>query len=48
VDCHAPAKAYMVVDPRRDHSFRVPQPDLSVRLGTPNACNLCHTDRSPK
>jgi len=48
VDCHAPAKNYMVVDPRRDHSFRIPRPDLSVKLGTPNACNVCHADRSPK
>jgi len=46
VECHMPAKAYMVVDPRRDHSMRVPRPDLSVKLGTPNACNRCHTDRS--
>jgi tetratricopeptide (TPR) repeat protein len=42
VDCHAPARNYMVVDPRRDHSFRIPRPDLSVRLGTPDACNQCH------
>ncbi len=45
VGCHMPARTYMVVDPRRDHSFRVPRPDLSVKLGTPNACNDCHTDR---
>jgi len=45
VNCHMPARTYMVVDPRRDHSFRVPRPDLSVRLGTPNACTGCHTDR---
>ena len=36
-------RTYMVVDGRRDHSFRVPRPDLSVSLGTPNACNGCHT-----
>jgi tetratricopeptide (TPR) repeat protein len=36
----------MVVDGRRDHSFRVPRPDLSVRLGTPNACTDCHEDRN--
>ena len=42
VDCHMPAETYMVVDPRRDHSFRVPRPDLSVSLGTPNACTGCH------
>ncbi len=46
VACHMPAKNYMVVDPRRDHSFRVPRPDLSVKIGTPNACNLCHADQS--
>jgi len=45
VDCHMPQKAYMVVDPRRDHSFRVPRPDLSARLGVPNACARCHADK---
>src|SRR5690606_6282764 len=44
VDCHMRAETYMVVDPRRDHSFRVPRPDLSVSLGTPNACGDCHRD----
>jgi Flp pilus assembly protein TadD len=48
VDCHMPARMYMVVDPRRDHSFRRPRPALSVQLGTPNACNACHTDRTPQ
>jgi Flp pilus assembly protein TadD len=46
--CHMPATTYMVVDPRRDHSFRVPRPDLSAALGTPNACNGCHTDKTPQ
>ncbi|MEM9621488.1 MAG: multiheme c-type cytochrome [Pseudomonadota bacterium] len=46
VNCHMPAKVYMQVDARRDHSFRVPRPDLSAQLGTPNACRECHTDRS--
>lgn len=46
VNCHMPSKKYMVVDPRRDHSFRVPRPDLSVKLGTPNACNICHKDKT--
>ena len=43
--CHMPVRNYMVVDPRHDHSFRVPRPDLSATLGTPNACNDCHTDK---
>jgi hypothetical protein len=41
-----PTKTYMVVDVRRDHSFRVPRPDFSVAYGTPNACNQCHKDKS--
>jgi tetratricopeptide (TPR) repeat protein len=45
IDCHMPARNYMVVDPRRDHSFRVPRPDLSVELGVTNACASCHADR---
>jgi tetratricopeptide (TPR) repeat protein len=46
VSCHMPDRTYMDVDPRRDHSLRVPRPDLSVELGTPNACSGCHvTDR---
>src|SRR5262249_5172124 len=44
--CHMPERTYMVVDRRHDHSFRVPRPDLSVKLGTPNACNDCHADKS--
>ena len=46
INCHMPGKYYMVNDFRRDHSFRVPRPDLTVRYGTPNACNQCHTDKS--
>ena len=45
VACHMPERTYMVVDPRRDHGFRVPRPDLSVALGIPNACTGCHDDR---
>lgn len=42
VECHMPSRYYMVVDKRRDHSFRIPRPDLSVEFGTPNACTDCH------
>lgn len=44
--CHMIERVYMGIDGRRDHSFRVPRPDLSVALATPNACNDCHDDRS--
>jgi tetratricopeptide (TPR) repeat protein len=50
VACHMRTETYMVVDPRHDHSLRVPRPDLTVALGraaAPNACNDCHRDRSP-
>ncbi|MDH3508106.1 MAG: multiheme c-type cytochrome, partial [Gammaproteobacteria bacterium] len=46
VSCHMRAETYMGVDPRRDHSFRVPRPDLSTRLQSPNACNDCHAEQS--
>jgi len=46
VDCHMPATNFMVIDPRRDHSIRVPRPDLSLELGTPNACSACHVDEN--
>ena len=48
VECHMPVRTYMVVDPRYDHSLRVPRPDLTLKLDTPNACNDCHTDRSAR
>lgn len=46
VDCHMPATTYMGVDPRRDHSLRIPRPDQTLSLGVPNACNGCHEDQS--
>ena len=46
--CHMPTTTYMVVDPRHDHSLRIPRPALSVKLGTPNACTSCHTTRDAK
>jgi tetratricopeptide (TPR) repeat protein len=45
-DCHMPHKYYMGVDKRYDHSMRIPRPDLSVKLGTPNACTNCHDDKT--
>ncbi|MDF1546284.1 MAG: tetratricopeptide repeat protein [Bacteroidales bacterium] len=48
VDCHMTGRYYMGVDFRRDHSFRIPRPDLTISIGTPNACTDCHTDKTPK
>ncbi len=46
VECHMPSRTYMIIDERRDHSFRIPRPDLTREIGSPNACTGCHTDRS--
>ena len=46
VSCHMPTRTYMVVHVRHDHSLRIPRPDRSVILGTPNGCNDCHRDKS--
>ena len=44
--CHMPGRYYMGIDFRRDHSFRIPRPDLSIKYNVPNACNDCHADKS--
>jgi len=46
VNCHMPENTYMGVDDRRDHSFKIPRPDLSQVFDTPNACIKCHADQS--
>ncbi len=46
VNCHMVARTYMGNDHRRDHSFRVPRPDQSVKFGTPNACTNCHQEKT--
>jgi predicted CXXCH cytochrome family protein len=45
-DCHMPGRFYMGIDRRYDHSMRIPRPDLSIALGTPNACTRCHDDKT--
>ena len=46
VACHMPSQVYMAVDARRDHSMRIPRPDISLSIGSPNACTQCHEDKS--
>lgn len=43
--CHMPGKVYMGNDYRPDHSFRLPRPDLTLQIDTPNACDRCHVDK---
>ena len=47
INCHMPSKTYMVIDPRRDHSFRVPRPDLADKTNSPDACTSCHQGKAP-
>lgn len=42
-----PQTSYMRIDGRHDHSIRIPRPDLSIKINTPNACNQCHKDKTP-
>lgn len=45
VNCHMPEHRFMGVDDRRDHSFKIPRPQLNVQFGTPDACTTCHQDK---
>lgn len=47
INCHMPQTMFgrMV---QSDHSFRPPMPGATIRYGSPNACNLCHTDKTPE
>lgn len=44
--CHMPGRTYMGIDYRPDHSFRIPQPELTLTINSPNACNRCHWDKT--
>jgi tetratricopeptide (TPR) repeat protein len=45
-NCHMPTTIYMGVDARHDHSMRIPRPDRTASLATPNACNGCHAGKN--
>jgi predicted CXXCH cytochrome family protein len=45
IACHMPPTVYMTRDSRRDHSFSLPDPQLTLDLGIPNACQRCHADK---
>lgn len=46
VDCHMPGQYFMGRHFRRDHSLRIPRPDISKVTNSPNACNACHTEKT--
>lgn len=45
ISCHM-AKTTFARMSRSDHSFRPPMPGATIEFGSPNACNICHYDRS--
>ncbi|HUS86878.1 MAG TPA: ammonia-forming cytochrome c nitrite reductase subunit c552 [Bacteroidales bacterium] len=46
ISCHMPKTTFARMD-RSDHSFRPPMPEATIAFGSPNACNICHDDKSP-
>ena len=46
VNCHMPDTTYMTVDPRRDHGFHIPTPNIAQKVGTPDTCLRCHEDKN--
>jgi Flp pilus assembly protein TadD len=43
VACHMPTTEFARME-RSDHSMRPPTPGATLEFGSPNACNLCHSD----
>ncbi|HTU34525.1 MAG TPA: tetratricopeptide repeat protein [Candidatus Acidoferrum sp.] len=46
IECHMPRTVTSIHASMRDHSISVPVPENTVRHGIPNACNVCHTDKT--
>ncbi len=45
-NCHMPYTSYALLKAIRNHQVQAPTVSSSVETGRPNACNLCHLDRS--
>jgi Cytochrome c552/Cytochrome c554 and c-prime len=46
VECHMPRTVFSIKAGIRDHSISVPAPENTDRFRIPNACNVCHSDRT--
>jgi len=44
ISCHMPMTQFAHMN-RTDHSMRPPVPAATLKYKSPNACNLCHTDK---
>jgi predicted CXXCH cytochrome family protein len=48
ISCHMPKIEQTIADlDVRSHTFRFIPPSETVSLKIPNACNVCHTDKTP-
>jgi hypothetical protein len=45
-NCHMPRVVYGVMSIHPTHDITIPDPQLTVANGKPNACNQCHVDQS--
>ena len=48
MNCHMPHTMYGLLKTERDHSIGSPSVRETTEIGRPNACNLCHLDKSLK
>ena len=46
LNCHMPHTTYALFSAIRSHQIQSPRVESSARYGVPNACNLCHLDRT--
>jgi len=46
IACHMPMTEFARMT-RSDHSMRPPAPAATLRFKSPNACNICHSDKDP-
>lgn len=45
-NCHMPNTSYALSTAMRSHRIDSPNAELSAKTGRPNACNLCHLDKT--
>ncbi len=45
-NCHQPEIVYGHLEFQRTHEINIPNAELTTTKNIPNACNLCHTDKS--
>jgi hypothetical protein len=47
ISCHMPPVVTGVLDHFADHAIDVPAPNTTEKHGIPNACGVCHKDKTP-